>query len=165
MDAKMLTKKKVDFVFGRKVRSEMDGFKKNSTCDLCEKPAEKGIKVCGTESFFCKSCYNAVDGGPVLPDGWPEKEEEEEEDAGEMTIYLIVKDMQVGELTGTYYQTYGGGPEGGIYKTREGWYEIDRGWYKPWKLTELESHVIHFNHEYEMGEQDTPTTIRVTYIP
>jgi len=93
------------------------------------------------------------------------KKNSEEEDAGEMTIYLIVKDMQVGELTGTYYQTYGGGPEGGIYKTREGWYEIDRGWYKPWKLTKLESHVIHFNHEYEMGEQDTPSTIRVTYIP
>ena len=136
----MLTKKKVDFVFGRKVRSKMDGADGFNTYEMA-----------------CVECYEKH-----KDDCW---QKEEEEDAGEMTIYLIVKDMQVGELTGTYYQTYGGGPEGGIYKTREGWYEIDRGWYKPWKLTKLESHVIHFNHEYEMGEQVTPSTIRVTYIP
>lgn len=156
-------------------------------CDLCEKTAVKSIKVSGTESSFCKDCYNCVDGGPVLPDGWPKQKCCECEndatratdggmagrmhwcsdcfEAGEMPIYLIVKDMQVGDLTGTYYQTYGGGPEGGIYRTKDAWYDIDRGWYKPWKLVQLESHVIHFNREYEMGEEDTPITIRVTYIP
>ena len=104
----MLTKKKVDFVFGRKVRSEMDGFKKNS----------------------------------------------EEEDAGDMTIYSIVKDMKVGDITGTYYQTYGGGPEGGFLETKDGWYELDRTWHQPWKVTKRPDIVVLFNSEnnvpYEM---------------
>ena len=68
-------------------------------------------------------------------------------EAGDMPIYLIVKDMKVGDLTGTYYQTYGGGPEGGFYKTREGWYEIDRTWHQPWKVTKRPDIVVAFTSD------------------
>jgi len=61
-------------------------------------------------------------------------DEEEEEDEKEQ-IYRTVEDMKVNELTGTYYETYGGGPEGGYYKTKERWYHLDKTWYQPWTVT------------------------------
>jgi len=129
MDAKMLTKKKVDFVFGRKVRSEMDGADGFNTYEMA-----------------CVECYEKH-----KDDCW---QKEEEEDAGEMTIYSIIKDMKVGKITGTYYQTYGGGPEGGFLETKDGWYELDRTWHQPWKVTKRPGIVVLFNSEnnvpYEM---------------
>jgi hypothetical protein len=68
-------------------------------------------------------------------------------EAGEMNIYSIVKDMQVGDLTGTYYQTYGGGPEGGFYHTQDGWYELDRTWHQPWKVTKRPDIVVAFTSD------------------
>jgi hypothetical protein len=59
----------------------------------------------------------------------------EEEDEKEEHIYSTVEDMKVNELTGTYYQTYGGGPEGGYYKTKERWYHLHRTWHQPWTVT------------------------------
>jgi hypothetical protein len=37
--------------------------KSRPECDLCEKSAEKTIKVGGTESHFCQNCFNAVEAG------------------------------------------------------------------------------------------------------
>ena len=80
---------------------------------------------------------------------------ENEEDASYMTIYNIIKDMQVGRITGTYYQTYGGGPEGGFLLSNDNkWYELDRTWHQPWKVTKRPDMVVLFNSEnhvpYEM---------------
>lgn len=77
------------------------------------------------------------------------------EDVSYMTIYNIVKDMKVGDLTGTYYQTYGGGPEGGFLLSNDNkWYELDRTWHQPWKVTRRSDIVVLFNSEnnvpYEM---------------
>ena len=58
-----------------------------------------------------------------------------EEEKEEELIYNTVEDMKVNELTGTYYQTYGGGPEGGYYKTKERWYRLHRTWHQPWTVT------------------------------
>lgn len=79
---------------------------------------------------------------------------ENEEDASWMTIYNIVKDMKVGDLTGTYYETYGGGPQGGFYQTKDGWYELDAGWWQPWTVTKRPDISVLFKSEnnvpYEM---------------
>lgn len=45
-----------------------------------------------------------------------------------------------------YYQTYGGGPEGGflvqIKDEREIIYEVERNWGEPWCITELPNAVL-----------------------
>ena len=74
-------------------------------------------------------------------------EDYEEEEEPEL-IYNTIKDMKVNELTGTYYQTYGGGPEGGYYKTNERWYRLHRTWYETWRVTlSQDMHVLYENGE------------------
>jgi hypothetical protein len=80
----------------------------------------------------------------------PLVEEEEPE-----LIYDTVKDMKVNELTGTYYQTYGGGPEGGYYKTNERWYRLHRTWYQPWTVTLSQDMKVLYN----MGDFISPLAI------
>ena len=81
-------------------------------------------------------------------------EDYEEEEEPEL-IYSTVKDMKVNELTGTYYQTYGGGPEGGYYKTNERWYRLHRTWHQPWTVTLCQDmHVL-----YDMGDFIRPIAI------
>jgi hypothetical protein len=80
-----------------------------------------------------------------------------ENEVDDMTIYNIVKDMKVGDLTGTYYQTYGGGPEGGFLVTAEGhFYDLDRTWHQPWKVTKRTNLCVMFRYT-----DGVPTSVRV----
>ena len=109
-------------------------------CCECENDAKMSVNG-GMAGYmhYCKDC------GDV-----------EGEEPADMTIYNIVKDMKVGDLTGTYYQTYGGGPEGGFFHTKDGWYELDRTWYQPWKVTKRPDIVVLFN-----SENNVPYSMRV----
>jgi hypothetical protein len=64
----------------------------------------------------------------------------------------------------TYYQTYGGGPEGGYFVedciedcsiTIVAVYEVHRDWYKPWTIKELKN--TRFAYE---PEDNSPPTFR-----
>lgn len=58
-------------------------------------------------------------------------------------IYSIQKDFQINDKKGTYYQLYGGGPEGGLFLDTDDniWYEIDRTWFEPWTIKRLTSNI------------------------
>lgn len=53
----------------------------------------------------------------------------------------------------TYYQTFGGGPEGGyIAKMNQGAsadtvYRVSRGWFQPWKVEEMKNVVLEYEPE------------------
>jgi hypothetical protein len=50
-----------------------------------------------------------------------------------------------------YYQTFGGGPEGGYIKKDDEVYRVSRGWGQPWKVELLKNVVLEFEPAAEMA--------------
>lgn len=69
------------------------------------------------------------------------------------TIYSIHQNPKsIGfPIGGIYYQTYGGGPEGGYLMSRGKLYSVHRSWGEKWTLTR-ENGVLHFR-ENEIGDK------------
>ena len=61
---------------------------------------------------------------------------------------------------GTYYQTYGGGPEGGYLVTLSGIWKIHRGWFDRWSYTRCECSGLEFHPE----NQDEGVTARIRLL-
>jgi hypothetical protein len=59
---------------------------------------------------------------------------EEDEDDQEEQVYSV-ENCYILDKYGTYYQTYGGGPEGGYFLYKKNWYAVERTWFKPWTMT------------------------------
>lgn len=94
-----------------------------------------------------KAQLEVVAGPPEpLVKGEDYEDYEEEDEKEPDLIYSTVEDMKVNELTGTYYQTYGGGPEGGYYKTKERWYHLHRTWHQPWTVTLSQDMHVLYDH-------------------
>ena len=49
-------------------------------------------------------------------------------------VYSVNSDYVILGHTGTYYETYGGGGEGGFFFTNNKWYSVDRNWNVPWTI-------------------------------
>jgi len=49
-------------------------------------------------------------------------------------VYSVNSDYVILGHTGTYYETYGGGGEGGFFFTNNKWYSVDRNWNVPWTM-------------------------------
>ena len=127
-------------------------------CEFCKKPKTwEETKYVKCQTFMnkdaCPECHkNKQEEADEEDRKWLQ---EQEDGISYMTIYNIVKDMKVGDLTGTYYQTYGGGPEGGFLLSNDNKrYELDRTWYQPWKVTRRSDIIVLFKSEnhvpYEM---------------
>ena len=48
-----------------------------------------------------------------------------------------IKDLEVNDLKGKFYMTYGGGPEGGYFVRGNRLYNITRTWGQPWGLERI----------------------------
>ena len=73
----------------------------------------------------------------------------ESEDEWE-TVYAVgpAKDLCHPLYMGTYYQTCGGGPEGGyIVLPDTTVFKIERNWHQPWRTEELEGKALMFEAE------------------
>lgn len=71
----------------------------------------------------------------------------------EKTIYSIhpsPKDIGL-PYGGIYYQTHGGGPEGGYLQSRGKIYSVSRSWGEPWAVTKVNG-VLHFRKN-ESGDE------------
>lgn len=57
----------------------------------------------------------------------------------ELDVYSVERDFKItiggDEITGTYYQTYGGGPEGGYLFNGEEVFALSRTWDEEWKVS------------------------------
>ena len=63
--------------------------------------------------------------------------------------------------TGTkYYQTYGGGPEGGYFVKDEKVWKVRRCWFQPWSVEEVPNSVL----EYEPADEMAGKTARCRLI-
>jgi hypothetical protein len=49
-------------------------------------------------------------------------------------VYSVNANYEILGFVGTYYETYGGGPEGGYFFTNDKWYEVDRNWNVRWTM-------------------------------
>jgi len=64
------------------------------------------------------------------------------------------------QVTGTYYQTYGGGGDGGYVVSEDGKvYDVARQWYLPWSVMPLPGATVKIVQKDEMAGQ--PMTITV----
>lgn len=59
-----------------------------------------------------------------------------------------------------YYQTFGGGPEGGYIRKDDEVYRVSRGWGQPWRLEQLKNVAL----EYEPENQKAGQTARIRKI-
>lgn len=62
----------------------------------------------------------------------------ESESDSEVEEVYAVYDRYILDHYGTYYQTYGGGPEGGYFLTNKNWYTVSRNWETPWEMKPCE---------------------------
>jgi len=51
-------------------------------------------------------------------------------------VYSVNTNYEILGFVGTYYETYGGGPEGGFFFTNDKWYAVDRTWNEFWAMNE-----------------------------
>jgi len=79
--------------------------------------------------------------------------EEEDEDDEWLDVYNIEIDFEVGNIKGTYYQTFGGGPEGGYVETENAVYHIKRTWFEEWKIYKTRYVLIKRDIDYGLGIQ------------
>lgn len=79
--------------------------------------------------------------------------EEEEEDDEWLDVYNLEEDFEVGNIKGTYYQTFGGGPEGGYVETENAVYHIKRTWFEEWKIYKTRYVLIKRDIDYGLGIQ------------
>jgi len=47
----------------------------------------------------------------------------------------------------TYYQTFGGGPEGGYIVKGQTTYRVSRGWFEKWQVEELKNTIVEYEPE------------------
>ena len=53
----------------------------------------------------------------------------------------------------TYYQTFGGGPEGGYFVKGEAAWRVSRGWFQQWKVEKLKDVIVEYEPEdYKAGK-------------
>lgn len=127
---------------------------------MSSEPIEVTEKICGEGGFECGECTLCVrnkvcagcgcqggcfqwcvfPGGDGLEnplDGLETQEEWQQ-------IYQRRMFSEVGgDIEGTYYETYGGGPEGGYVVTSDSRvYKVDRNWGKPWTIHLMPSNCV-----------------------
>ena len=74
-----------------------------------------------------------------------------------VTMTLWTEDMEQFKTNTTYYQTSGGGPEGGYFvKTTadnyvEGVWEVSRSWFQPWECKKIDYAAIEYEAADEMN--------------
>jgi hypothetical protein len=61
-----------------------------------------------------------------------------------------------------YYQTFGGGPEGGFFVRGALVFKVSRGWFQPWKAEELKNLILEYEPEdFKAGKTARCRTIQV----
>ena len=62
------------------------------------------------------------------------QESYQEEENYPHQVYQMSEDYEILGKKGTYYQLYGGGPEGGLFFYNNKWYDVNREWFNPWTM-------------------------------
>jgi len=131
-------------------------------CSLCENKCEgwgnNPYPLC-EESDMEARCCDSCNMTKVLPARIKAIVEDEEDEWEEVYNkperfgkYCPPGNKELAKLKkGVYYQTFGGGPEGGyVLLTNGDVYSVKRGWFEPFKATKLNGKRIEYEAEDEM---------------
>lgn len=69
----------------------------------------------------------------------------------DVSANLWTEDLPLFHDETKYYQTFGGGPEGGYFVRKDKVWKVRRGWFKPWKIEKLDNVVLEYEKEDEMA--------------
>ena len=79
-----------------------------------------------------------------MTDGSSSEISQEDDDWQE--VYHVSREIMQGHR-GVYYQTYGGGPEGGYLVSKDKIYTVNRNWFLPFEVRLLKHQRLHFKNE------------------
>jgi hypothetical protein len=113
--------------------------------DLCEECCRPDFfDDCGSEcsndafDWCCLYCWAELDVSNSIMDlkakhrRASSKTDDDDEDEDWSEVYQVCAFEDVGGSEGTFYRTYGGGPEGGYVVADTGVLEVSRAWFEPW---------------------------------
>ena len=69
----------------------------------------------------------------------------------DVSANLWTEDLPLFHDETKYYQTFGGGDEGGYFVRKEKVWKVRRGWFQPWKIEKLDNVVLEYEKEDEMA--------------
>ena len=59
--------------------------------------------------------------------------------------------QSLSDINKIYYQTYGGGPEGGYFVESNKVFKVERNWFQPFEIDEIPNAVLEYESSDEMA--------------